>query len=372
MKVLHIAAGNLFGGIETMLIALARERSLAPAMEPHFAVCFDGALSRQLRALGAITHSMGEVRTRLPWTVWRARQNLRSLLKKERYDVVVCHASWCQAIFAPVVQELRIPQIFWLHDVPARYHWLDRWTSLSPPDLAICNSQFTASTLPRLFPHAKSVVIHSPVSRRPAADLATRLQLRAGLGIDPETVAIMSVGRMQEGKGHPTLLRALAKLDSPANWHCWIVGGPQRRLEETYFRSLSRQVTDLSLGSRVTLLGQREDVPVLMQAADIYCQPNTAPDSFGITFVEALYAGLPIVTTGFGGVTEFVDSACGRLVPPGNLNALSAALASLLSDSGMRLQLGAAGRDRAHNLCDPTVQMMKISTAVAGLSRAMI
>src|SRR5947208_2976383 len=139
MKALHVAAGNLFGGIETFLLALARERALAPAMEPHFAICFEGALLRRLRASGAPAHLLGEVRASLPWTVRRARENLRSLVRRECYDVVICHSSWSQAIFTPVARRLRIPQIFWLHDVPAPYHWLDKWAALSPPDLAICN-----------------------------------------------------------------------------------------------------------------------------------------------------------------------------------------------------------------------------------------
>ena len=48
-------------------------------------------------------------------------------------------------------------------------------------------------------------------------------------------------------------------------------------------------------------------VPRLMAAADIYCQPNTTPEPFGIAFVEALAAGVPVVTTAMGGPLEIVD-----------------------------------------------------------------
>ena len=64
-------------------------------------------------------------------------------------------------------------------------------------------------------------------------------------------------------------------------------------------------------------LGQRRDVPELLAAADIYCQPNVGAEPFGIVFVEALYTGLPVVTTALGGALEIIDASCGVLVPPG-------------------------------------------------------
>ena len=53
MKILHIYAGNLFGGIETLLVTLAKQQSLCPQMQHHFALCFEGRLASELRHLGA-------------------------------------------------------------------------------------------------------------------------------------------------------------------------------------------------------------------------------------------------------------------------------------------------------------------------------
>ena len=49
MRVLHVSSGNIFGGIESMLVTLAQHRSLCPALEPHFALCFDGRVARERR-----------------------------------------------------------------------------------------------------------------------------------------------------------------------------------------------------------------------------------------------------------------------------------------------------------------------------------
>ena len=62
VKVLHIYAGNLFGGVETLLITLARQRELCPQMQPHFALCFEGKLATELDATGVPVHWLGNVR----------------------------------------------------------------------------------------------------------------------------------------------------------------------------------------------------------------------------------------------------------------------------------------------------------------------
>jgi glycosyltransferase involved in cell wall biosynthesis len=112
-------------------------------------------------------------------------------------------------------------------------------------------------------------------------------------------------------------------------------------------------------------LGQRTDVARLLQAADVHCQPNTGAEPFGLAFVEALYAGVPVVTSDLGGATEIVTPACGVLVAPGDTAALTAALQALMDDPARRATLGAAGPARARALCDPDAQMTALERAIA-------
>ena len=72
--------------------------------------------------------------------------------------------------------------------------------------------------------------------------------------------------------------------------------------------------TELGISDRVRFAGQRDDVPGLLAAADVFCQPNTGPEPFGIAYVEALWSRLPVVATQFGGAQEIVDDSCGLLV----------------------------------------------------------
>src|SRR5205085_4948086 len=96
---------------------------------------------------------------------------------------------------------------------------------------------------------------------------------------------------------HRVLIEALSRMRLKVPWECWFVGGAQRPEEEQYALELKDRVAVLGLDEQVRFLGARKDVAVILADADVYCQPNDAPEAFGLTFVEALRASLPVVTT---------------------------------------------------------------------------
>jgi glycosyltransferase involved in cell wall biosynthesis len=158
------------------------------------------------------------------------------------------------------------------------------------------------------------------------------------------------------------LLNALA--DVPGDWRLWIAGAPQKGGEPDYLHGLRAQCTASRLADRVQFLGERRDVPALLQAADVHCQPNTAPEPFGLAFVEALHAGLPVVTMDMGGAAEILTRDCGVLVAPGDQAALRTALRRLIEEPDSRHLLGAAGPRRARALCDPRRQLTQLASVV--------
>jgi glycosyltransferase involved in cell wall biosynthesis len=125
--------------------------------------------------------------------------------------------------------------------------------------------------------------------------------------------------------------------------------------------SLRTQAATLGIAGRVEFLGERSDIPQLLSCADIYCQPNIEPEPFGISLIEALAAGLPVVTSALGGAKEIVDETCGVLVAPSDSPALASTLSALLEDRGRRERLGANGPRRALALCNPAAQMPRIA-----------
>lgn len=368
MRVLHIVSGRLYGGVETALVTMARCRLLCPEIEPEFALCFDGRLHDELTAAGTPVHILGEVRVRHPLSVLRARRGLSELLDERAVDVVVCHLPWAQAIFGPCARASGVPLVFWAHDGTDALHWLDRWARLTPPDLAICNSHFTAATTLRLYPRVATQVVYCPVSPPASnASASERAEIRRELNTPLDATVIVQVSRMEELKGQRLHLETLGQLRDRSGWVCWIVGSAQRPQEVGYERELHAAAKQHGIEQRVRFVGQRSDVSRILSAADIYCQPNTGPEAFGLTLIEALQAGLPVITSAMGGATEIVNDSCGILVPPGSIADLASALRLLVNNPELRRRMGASGPPRARELTDPAVQLSRLKSAFGGL-----
>ena len=365
MKVLHVYAGNLFGGIETLLVTLARERHLCPGMEPQFAICFEGRLSVDLVETGAKVHQLGTVRLRYPWQVIRARTQLERVIRQESIDAVICHACWPQVIFGGVVKQLGKPLLFWCHDTPKGTSLLEKLAKFVLPDLVIANSKYTQQHLNLLYPNSNSHIIYYPISAieidRPEL---VRQQVRQQLGTAADTVTIIQVSRLERWKGHTLTIAALGVMKDLPNWECWMVGGMQRESEREYWEELQQQVRELGLEERIRFLGQRQDVSDLLVAADIFCQPNLGGEPFGIVFIEALYAGLPVVTVNIGGGGEIVNPDCGYAAAPGNLGEIAAALQELVQSPIKRQEFRSSACQQAIELCDPQQQLAKLDRVI--------
>lgn len=337
-------------------------------MEMSAALCFDGEIAARLRQEGVPTLILGDVRLRRPDSVWRARQALAFALERHKFDVVVCHQSWPHAIFGSVAHAAGVPLVLWVH-MAQTGHWLDRLARRVQPDLIVCNSRFTASTLAET--SVRVEVVYYPLdglshaARAHAPD--TTSAVRQELSTPDEDVVIVQVSRMEKLKGQRLCIAALAQLRD-TRWTCWQVGGAQRAIEHQYLESLRADAERLGVSDRIRFVGQRTDISRLLQAADIFCQPNLEPDAFGISYVEALTAGLPVVTSAIGGAVEVVDHTCGVLVPPADPMALAAVLGRLIDDRTERERLGRSGWARARALCDPAVQMPRIAELIESVT----
>jgi glycosyltransferase involved in cell wall biosynthesis len=359
-RALHVAAGNLYGGVERILVEIAK----APAAWRHeFAICFDGRLSHELDGQGAERHLLGEARFSRPWTIWQARRRLRALCSAVAYEAVVCHSPWPYALAAPVLDR---PPVLWAHDALRGDHWTERRVARRRPRVIVCNSRYTESAIRGWLEGAPCALVYAPVSE-PVPSVSRR-DVRLAFGVRDDVVVIAMASRFERWKGHADLLRAAAHLDGDCE--VWIAGIAQRSHEREYERELQELARQLGISPRVRFLQDRVNVPDLFAAADIHCQPNTAPEPFGIAFVEALYARLPVVTSDAGGAREIVTRDCGVLVPMGDAETLTAALRVLVGDPQTRFRLGAAGPARARELCDPVRRISDLESALGEASGA--
>jgi len=151
---------------------------------------------------------------------------------------------------------------------------------------------------------------------------------------------ILTVGRLAGVKGQVVLLEAFAALGGDAELD--VVGdGPLRD-------ELPRRAVALGIADRVRFHGAlgHDRVAALYARADVFCLPSFA-EGLPVVVLEAMAAGLPVVTTAITGVPEAIaDGEDGLLVRPGRADELRAALARLLGDPSLRARLGAAARVR--------------------------
>jgi len=199
---------------------------------------------------------------------------------------------------------------------------------------------FLAAGLP--LPLEAITVVHNgiplPTPAAEAERATARRETRAELGVPAGAPLLLAVGNLYPVKDHASLLRAAATLPGV---HVAIAG---RGEEEAKLRALA---AELGLAPRLHLLGLRDDVARLHGAADVFVQPSRS-EGLPLAILEAMGAGLPVVATRVGGVHEAVlDGETGRLVPPGDPDALAAALRPLLEAPALRAALGRAGAERA-------------------------
>jgi glycosyltransferase involved in cell wall biosynthesis len=369
VRMLHVNAGNMYGGIETMLVTLARARLEVPALEQEFAVAFEGRFADELRDAGARVHVLGAVRASRPWTIIPARRRLRSVLAGSRFDALAVHGSWSHAIFAAVISGSAEPPhlVHWAHAPPTGRHWLERWAACTPPRLVIANSRFTEAAIHSVFPAAALAVIHPPAPPAVRLDTDARATFRRELGASPEDVVVLFVGRLERTKGAHVLVAALGELAAVPGWRAWIVGGPQRSDEQPYLAELRSAAERAGIAAAVAFLGERRDVARLMATADVYCQPNVGPESFGITFIEALRAGLPVITTPLGGAPEILGEHGAVFTPPDAV-AVSAALRSLVGDPAERERLRAESLARGDRFDGAPATLRSVLELLAALS----
>jgi phosphatidyl-myo-inositol dimannoside synthase len=195
-----------------------------------------------------------------------------------------------------------------------------------------------------------------------------RADIRAGLGLAPERLVIVTVARITHRKGHHLTLAALARLPERLRQRItWLVIGPNG--EADYVNELHRLIGTANCDVRLLGPLPNEEIRDIYRAADLFCLTGL-PDSsgrvegFGLVYLEAGAGGVPSVATAVGGVPDAVlPDQSGILVPP-DIDGISAAIARFAESDDLRANLAAGALAHARNL-----SWERCAAATYGLAR---
>lgn len=168
-------------------------------------------------------------------------------------------------------------------------------------------------------------------------------------GFELNAILITHIGRFTAPKNHELLIRAFAQLNLSQPVRLLLVGEGELKPQ------VEQLVYSLGLSERVRFLGVRSDIPELLNASDIFVL-SSRWEGNPMSVMEAMAAGLPVISTAVGGVPELVEEGVsGILVPSENEQALNTAIQTLLDNPERRISMGANARKVALERFDARV-----------------
>ena len=343
LNVLHVVDSLERGGLERVVVDLARAQRAAGGSPRVFCLYRTGGFAPELATAGIPLQCAGKRDGFDLRALWRLRRAALS-----GCDVVHAHNLVPNYYAAAALRGARrAPALVdTCHDMGTRLvdphlRRLYLWSVRHTRRFAMVADQVYASYVDRgLVPAARARVIYNGIPvQRFAHNPGVRAATRRRLGLPEGALVVGAVGRLVPLKNHASLLRILPSLHADfQQLHLVVVGSGELEAE------LRSMAVAGGIADRVLFTGEQPDVSELLAAFDVFAMPSTT-EGMSIALLEASAAGLAIVASRVGGNPRIVqEGVTGLLVPAGDDAALRAALGELLSDPLRRGSLGAAAR----------------------------
>ena len=380
IRVLHVITRLTLGGSSentlATVVGLASAGyagALAVGLAESEAAVVDDARRRGCRVVDV--PALGrEVR---PLRDLAALRQLTALMRRERPRIVHTHTSKAGLLGRLAARLARVPAVihqphghvfygYWGAPRTALYVALERRAARWTDRIVTLTERGTAEHLARGIgrPGQYATVPSGVPTAALRAAAPPRAAARARLGLAPDAYVVAGLGRLVPVKGFDLLVEALPRLaaEVPSARVLLVGDGPERAALEARARALG-------VAARLHVTGATPEVAAHLAAADVLAAPSRN-EGMGRALVEAMALGLPVVATAVGGIPAVVeDGGCGRLVPPGDADALAAALAGLGRDARLRETLGRAAVVRAEAFSSE-VALARMRAVYDALARA--
>lgn len=340
MKVTYIIDSLRRHGTQRFLIHLTR--GLAELGYRQQIIELSGAADRDIEE-ALVTAGAGVVHIGKHSFLWAGAGWFRlvRVLRQSKPDVVITFLPVADTLGRPAARLAGVPTL--LSSIRARDLAKPRWQRLWDRRTVhwarkiIFNSRYVVEYAKKEegIRDEQVVVIPNGVADLRARALQHRETSRRDLGLDPGTIVLGSVGRLQPQKNQTLLLRACAELPvaNPV-WRLLIVGdGPDKA-------KLQAIASELGLKARVLWLGAQPEVERLLAAMDLFV--HTADfEGMPNALMEAMAMGLPVIASQIDGARELIhDGLDGYLVPPGDAAMFSDRIRTVMNDPDLARRLG--------------------------------
>lgn len=331
LRILHAEAATRFGGQENRIFKeMCAMRDAGHHLE---LVCQPQAmLVEKLRAQGFTVHPvpMGGIGRFI-----RGVAAIRRILRAGHFDVLNTHSRKDTLIAGVAARLAGTPLIVRTRHLAIKPGSLLSYTII-PHCVTTVSEYVRGLLLARGVDPDRVATLYSPIPMPPLPEHST---LRDELRLPPDAIVVGCVAIMRERKGHHALIDAMADLLKRPEVFLVLVGDGSPLLLET----LKASVQSRGLQNKVLFTGRRNDIPNVLAGFDLFALA-TEQEASGTVYAEAQAAGLPVIGTDVGGVSEmFEDGVSGILVPPRDPAALTAALQDLIDHPEKRRSMGRAG-----------------------------
>lgn len=345
--ILQVLPALVSGGVERGTLEIAE--AIRDAGWRAIVASAGGPMVAELEALGA-RHVALPLRTRSPLAVWRNAGRLEALARAE--GVAILHARSRAPAWSALLAARRSGACFvttyhgtYTESFPGKRLYN---SVMARGERVIAISRFIGELVRArhgVGPDRLRVIPRGVDSRRfdPAAVAPGRVARLRALWDLPEGVPLVLLpGRLTRWKGQAVLIEAMARL--PGEAVALLVGDAGGK--PAYARELAALAASRGIAHRIRLTGPCDDLAAAFLLADVAVNASTDPEAFGRTVIEPQAMGRPVIATDHGGARETVaEGVTGWLVPPGDPDALAAALARALAlPQAARAAIGAAGR----------------------------
>lgn len=338
IHVVHLFGTLLPGGAERQALAIVRCADRSRIRFSAINCCAaENLLAGEFDAAGCQTYVIDKFSRRYLSFLWALRGKLRELQPDVVHTWLYAPGFWGR--FAAITAGIRgIVASTRTGTTYSRWHegFFDRRLS-KRTYMRIVNSEGVRENLVRTvgLPRDRIRVIYNGVDENRLAASAPSAELRRRLAWPADAPVLLAVGRLVPEKNYPMLLRAIQGLRNRIPGIRAAIAG-WGRLDAT----LATLRAELGLDDCVEFLGRREDVADLMHAADVFAMSSNS-EGFSNALLEAMWVGLPVVSTRVNGAVEIVrDGENGFLVDVGDERAFEARAERLLRDAELRRRLG--------------------------------